>query len=173
MDEPTCRIRLAIILLSASGAMVTLSPRLLAQTTDTQCASNAPSSQACGYADLDSVAVSSGSEGQSQSGTTASLGSNKGNWVHHWMRTVDKARASQPHFVSPIVTTHVMLVQQYRYDMYWQQDPVGGTVTSNYGASRGLEIIPVTRLEVGIFPPGYLVHHNQRHRMDLEICRSR
>ena len=31
-------------------------------------------------------------------------------WVHAWMRKVDKVRASQPHFVSPIITTHVMLV---------------------------------------------------------------
>jgi hypothetical protein len=165
MDEPTWAVRLAVILLSASGAMVTLSPRLMAQTTDTQCSSNVHSSQACGYADSGSVAVSSGSEGesqsQSQSGATASPGSNQDDWVHRWMRTVDKARASQPHFVSPIITTHVMLVQQYRYDMYWQQDPVGGTVTSNYGASRGLEIIPVARLEVGIFPPGYLVHQSR------------
>lgn len=82
-------------------------------------------------------------------------------WVHSWARKVDEARASQPHFVSPIVTTHVMLVQQYRYDTSWQQDPSGGTVTSNYGASRGLEIIPTTRLEVGIFPPGYLVHQSK------------
>jgi len=82
-------------------------------------------------------------------------------WVHAWARKVDEARASQPHFVSPIVTTHVMLVQQYRYDMSWQQDPSGGTVTSNYGASRGLEIIPTTRFEVGIFPPGYLVHQSK------------
>ena len=165
MDEPTWAVRLAVILLSTSGAMVTLSPRLMAQTTDTQCSSNVPSSQACGYADSGSVAVSSGSEGESQSqsqtGATASPGSNQDDWVHRWMRTVDKARASQPHFVSPIITTHVMLVQQYRYDMYWQQDPVGGTVTSNYGASRGLEIIPMTRLEVGIFPPGYLVHQSR------------
>lgn len=80
-------------------------------------------------------------------------------WVHAWMRRVDEARASQPHFVSPIVTTHVMLVQQYRYDMSWQQDPTGGT-TANYGVSKGLEIIPATRLEVGIFPPNYLVHQS-------------
>ncbi|HXM93937.1 MAG TPA: hypothetical protein VOA64_06735 [Candidatus Dormibacteraeota bacterium] len=80
------------------------------------------------------------------------------------MRTVDQARASQPHYAAPIVTTHVVLVQQYRYDMAWQQDPVGGTVTSNYGASRGLEIIPTTRLEVGISPPPYLVH--QSHTPD-------
>lgn len=80
-------------------------------------------------------------------------------WVHSWMRKADEARASQPHFVSPIVTTHVILVQQYRYDMSWQQDPTG-TTTANYGASRGLEIIPATRLEVGIFPPGYLTHQS-------------
>jgi hypothetical protein len=76
-------------------------------------------------------------------------------WVRAWMRVAAAARESQPHFVAPIVTTHVMLVQQYRYDMSWQQDPTG---TSNYGNSRGLEVIPSTRLEVGIFPPAYVVH---------------
>jgi hypothetical protein len=78
-------------------------------------------------------------------------------WVRAWLRIVDEARATQPHFVSPIVTTHIMLVQQVRYDMSWQQDP-GGSTTSNYGNSRGLEIIPWSRIEVGIFPPGYAVH---------------
>jgi len=79
-------------------------------------------------------------------------------WVHAWMRIAAQARASQPHFVAPIVTTHVVLVQQFRYDMSWQQDPSGGTTTSNYGNSRGLEIIPSSRLEVGIFAPSYIVH---------------
>jgi hypothetical protein len=91
--------------------------------------------------------------------TPATSGSDSG-WVHTWMRKADEARASQPHFVSPIVTTHVMLVQQYRYDMSWQQDPAAGTSTSNYGASKGLEIIPSTRLEVGISPPNYLAHQS-------------
>src|ERR1700730_1934104 len=81
-------------------------------------------------------------------------------WVQAWMRKVDQVRASQPHFISPIVTTHVLLVQQFRYDMSWQQDPAGGTSTSNYGASKGLEIIPLSRLEVGIFPPNYLAHQS-------------
>jgi hypothetical protein len=97
----------------------------------------------------------------SQNDTNASNRDQQNDWVHAWVRTVDKARASQPHFVSPLVTTHVMLVEQYRYDMSWQQDPSGGTVTANYGASRGLEIIPATRVEVGIFPPGYLVHQSK------------
>jgi hypothetical protein len=85
-------------------------------------------------------------------------GSDDSGWVRAWTRIAAKARASQPHFVAPIVTTHVMLVQQFRYDMSWQQDPSGGTITSNYGSSRGLEIIPSSRLEVGIFPPSYIVH---------------
>jgi hypothetical protein len=90
--------------------------------------------------------------------SAAANDSDDSGWVRSWMRVVDQARASQPHFVAPIVTTHVMLVQQFRYDMSWQQDPRGDTMTSNYGSSRGLEIIPSSRLELGIFPPGYIVH---------------
>jgi hypothetical protein len=108
---------------------------------------------------LDSAAL--GQDGSNLNGADSSNSRRQDDWVHAWAREVDEARASQPHFVSPIVTTHVMLVQQYRYDMSWQQDPSGGTVTSNYGASRGLEIIPTTRLEVGIFPPGYFVHQSR------------
>ncbi|MCU1297542.1 MAG: hypothetical protein JWO91_1820 [Acidobacteriaceae bacterium] len=98
--------------------------------------------------------------GSGQNDPNGSSSNWQDDWVHAWLRNVDEARASQPHFVSPIVTTHVMLVQQFRYDMSWQQDPTGGTVTSNYGASRGLEIIPTTRLEVGLFPPSYIVHQS-------------
>jgi hypothetical protein len=79
-------------------------------------------------------------------------------WVHRWLRKVDEAQASQPHFVSPVVTTHVRLVQQCRYDLSWQQDPSAGTSTTNDGGSRGLEIIPLTRFEVGIFPRSDLAH---------------
>jgi hypothetical protein len=101
-----------------------------------------------------------GQDGSNPNDTSSSSSRQQDDWVHSWLRKVDEARASQPHFVSPVVTTHVMLVQQYRYDMSFQQDPTGGTVTSNYGASRGLEIIPATRLEVGISPPAYFVHQS-------------
>ena len=160
MGKPIWIIRLAVILVSGSGAMFMQLPRAIAQTADPQCGSAVPSSQVCGYADTDSVAISNRSEDESQSGATASAGSNQDDWVDAWLRKVDEARASQPHFVSPNVTSHVMLVQQYRFDMSWQQDPSGGTVTSNYGAAHGLEIIPTTRLEVGVFQPAYLVHQS-------------
>jgi hypothetical protein len=88
-------------------------------------------------------------------------------------RKVDQARASQPHFVSPMVTTHVMLVQQFRYDMSWQQDPAGGTVTSNYGASHGLEIISTTRAwKWGYFRQVTLCI-SRTSRMDLETSRGK
>jgi hypothetical protein len=157
MGKPVWTIRLVNILFFATGGMFALSPPMMAQTSDTPCASSDHSSmQACENTTTGPAASSR----ESQSETTTSAGSNQNDWVHRWMRTVDKARASQPHFVAPIVTTHVMLVEQYRYDMAWQQDPVGGTITSNYGASRGLEIIPTTRLEVAVFPPPYLVHQS-------------
>jgi hypothetical protein len=97
---------------------------------------------------------------ETQNPPNQATNNNDSDWVHKWMRIADETRASQPHFVSPVVTTHVMLVQQYRYDMSWQQDPSGGTWTSNYGLSKGLEIIPAIRLEVGIFPPSYLAHQS-------------
>jgi len=40
------------------------------------------------------------------------------------------------------------------------QEDSGRTSTSNYGVSKGLEIIPLSRLEVGIFPPNYLAHQS-------------
>ncbi len=78
-------------------------------------------------------------------------------WVKKWLSSVDKARSEQPHYVAPIVTTHVLLVQQYRYDSSWQTNS-DGSQTDNYGNGRGLEIIPNTRMEVQIAPPPYIVH---------------
>jgi hypothetical protein len=102
--------------------------------------------------------LAAGATADSASNQDSGNNTDDSGWVRAWMKIAAKARESQPHFVAPIVTTHVMLVQQYRYDMSWQQDPSGATLTSNYGSSRGLEIIPSSRLEVGIFPPSYIVH---------------
>ena len=174
MGKPTRTTQLTSVLFLIAVAVFGLPPRLMAQTGDTPCGHDvAGSVRACG--DVNAArTVSSVSESESRtaapeasnqasSGASnqASTGaSNQGDWMQRWTRTVDDARASQPHFVAPIVTTHVVLVEQYRYDISRQQDGVGGIVTSNYGASRGLEIIPTTRLEIGISPPPYLVHQS-------------
>lgn len=92
-------------------------------------------------------------------GATASDTLYQDDWLTRWIKRVDEVRASQPHYVSPLVTTHVVLVEQYRYDMSGQQDP-DGTATTNFGRSRGLELIPTGRLEIGISPPPYLTHRS-------------
>ena len=71
-------------------------------------------------------------------------------WLKRWLRSTDEARASQPHFTAPIVTTHVMLVQQFRYDISSQNGVNPGLGSTNYGSSRGSEFIPTTRLEIGL-----------------------
>jgi hypothetical protein len=146
-------VAIAILLLAFPRILTAQEPKVTSETGlgDSQLIS----------ADNDQSENSSGSDDGAGTSNQPIQATNSGDndWVHAWMRNVDKVRASQPHFVSPIVTTHVMLVQQFRYDMSWQQDP-GGTSTSNYGMSKGLEIIPVSRLEVGIFPPNYLAHQS-------------
>ena len=121
------------ILFLTLAAMPTLSPSLTAQTGETPAAT--------------------------ESAAAAPDASSRDGWLVRWMRTVDEARANQPHYVAPIVTTHVYLVEQYRFDISRQHD-ASGTVTSNFGASRGFEIIPTGRLEIGISPPPYFTHQS-------------
>jgi len=146
-------VLIAILLLTLPRILTAQEPRL-------------PCNNGLGDSDLSSAScdpneIASGLDDGAGTSNLPVRATNSGDndWVRAWMRKVDKVRASQPHFVSPIITTHVILVQQFRYDMSWQQDS-GGTSTSNYGMSKGLEIIPLSRLEVGIFPPNYLAHQS-------------
>lgn len=78
-------------------------------------------------------------------------------WLHRWLSTVDEVRKEQPHYVAPLITTHVLLVQQFRYDSYWT--PTGhGNGSYDFGAKKGLEIIPNSRMEVQVGIPPYLDH---------------
>jgi hypothetical protein len=78
-------------------------------------------------------------------------------WVNRWLQMVDKTRAEQPHNAAPLITTHVLLVQQFRFDAFYQTD-ASGFRTDEYGGSKGLEIIPNPRLEVQVGIPPYFFH---------------
>ncbi len=78
-------------------------------------------------------------------------------WVSHWLEMVDRTRTEQPHYVAPLITTHVLLVQQFRFDSYYQE-AAGGVWTDEYGAGKGLEIIPNSRMEVQVGLPPYYFH---------------
>lgn len=95
------------------------------------------------------------SPGNSTGATSFTNGTN--DWVHRWLVAVDTARSEQPHYVAPLITTHVDLVQQFRFDSY-QQTASSGAGTFNFGAGKGLEIIPNTRMEVQVGLPPYMMH---------------
>lgn len=76
-------------------------------------------------------------------------------WLSKWLRMVDKTRTKQPHYVAPLITPHVLLVQQFRFDSYYQQASPRGFETDEYGAMKGLEIIANPRLEMQIGIPPY------------------
>ena len=90
----------------------------------------------------------------------AAASSERENWLRRWLRTSDRARASQPHYTSPLISTNALLTQQFRYDMNWQSSSTG-VLTSNYGSGKGLEVIPNTRMEVQIGVPPYVVHETK------------
>ena len=147
-------IRLTAILFSACAAVFPLALQVMAQTSCADCASESTSSSnACGPGNPSSVPLPGGS----LSLTTRSAGSDQNDWVHRWLQIVDQVRASQPHSVASLITTHVLLVQQYRFDSSWQTNS-NGVQLDNYGNGRGLEIIPNSRLEVQVAPPPYIVH---------------
>jgi len=80
-------------------------------------------------------------------------------WVHGWLRVVDETRKRQPHYASPLITTHVLLVQQFRYDIYGQEGSAASWAY-NFGAGKGLEIIPNSRIEVQVAVPPYIAHRS-------------
>jgi hypothetical protein len=78
-----------------------------------------------------------------------------------WLDMVSATQAAQPHWMTPIITVTPRLEQEYRFDFYDQQNapassPNGnGQHFYNYGAAKGLELIPAYNWEVILAPPAY------------------
>lgn len=92
---------------------------------------------------------------------TASSTSNEhdGFWTR-WLRRSDHSKAGQPHWLTPLATTTPRLEQEVRYDVNWSQPKPGGPYTETYGNTKGLELIPVERIEIIAAIPAYIVHNN-------------
>ncbi|HTT36383.1 MAG TPA: hypothetical protein VMH32_01795 [Burkholderiales bacterium] len=72
-----------------------------------------------------------------------------------WFARSDRAKESQPHWMTPVVTVTPRLEQEYRYDQLWQNRP-NGVYLQDWGFNKGLELIPTEHSEVIISVPGYL-----------------
>jgi len=71
-----------------------------------------------------------------------------------WEARVSEAQASQPHWMTPLVTVTPRLEQEVRYDQVWEHQPNGASL-QNYDNGKGLELIPTTTNEIILTVPAY------------------
>ncbi len=80
-------------------------------------------------------------------------------YFRSWYERVDQAQATQPHWMTPLVTVTPRLEQEYRYDQYWEHLGNGAEVNT-FGSAKGLELIPTTTNELLLNPPPYQERSN-------------
>ena len=78
-----------------------------------------------------------------------------------WFKRSDKAKSEQPHWVTPVATVTPRLEQEIRYDQFWQENAKGVT-TNNFDGGKGLELIPLHKVEVIFNVPPYIQHNNPK-----------
>jgi hypothetical protein len=83
-----------------------------------------------------------------------------GYWSN-WFDRVDHTQAEQPHWITPLATTTPRLEEEFRYDQLWQVNSAGVT-TDNYDGGKGLELIPLEKVEVIFNMPPYLIHNSAK-----------
>jgi hypothetical protein len=84
--------------------------------------------------------------------------------VTDWFMRSDAAKASQPHWMTPLVTVTPRLEQEFRYDQGWQVRS-GGVDLDNYDSGKGLELIPSPHTEVILGVPAYEVRSSRAGRV--------
>ncbi|MGC1651161.1 MAG: hypothetical protein WA741_35480 [Candidatus Sulfotelmatobacter sp.] len=77
-------------------------------------------------------------------------------FLSDWFQRSSRAESEQPHWAAPMFTVTPRLVQQFRYDMGWQLN--SGFTNANYGSGKGLELVPLDRVELYVSGPPYLTH---------------
>jgi hypothetical protein len=75
-----------------------------------------------------------------------------------WFDRSDRAKAGQPHWITPLATVTPRLEQEFRTDFLVQLNPNENPIV-NYGNSKGLELIPHERVEFILNVPPYLQHN--------------
>lgn len=81
----------------------------------------------------------------------------------NWFDRVNQAQASQPSWMTPLVTVTPRLEEEFRYDQYWEHLPNGANL-QNFDTGKGLELIPTTTNEIIIGAVPYIqkfVHGKQ------------
>ncbi len=83
------------------------------------------------------------------------------NFFAKWESRATATQARQPSWPPPLVAPYPMLIQVFRADFTRQITPTE-TSTWNYGASRGLNLIPGFNSEVDVYYAPYLQHNTPK-----------
>jgi len=85
--------------------------------------------------------------------SSSSFGSAIEDYFINWFPRVTQIQSEQPHWVTPLATVTPRLEEEVRYDQFFQSSR-DGLATDNFGAGKGLELIPFqdTEVIVGIAP---------------------
>src|SRR5271170_637043 len=93
-------------------------------------------------------------------GATASLHAQDG-FFAKWEARASQTQSKQPSWSVPLIAPYPMLIQVFRADFTRQVTPAL-TSTWNYGASRGLNLIPGFNSEVDVYYAPYIQHNNPK-----------
>jgi len=85
----------------------------------------------------------------------------QGGFFADWENRVRKTYAEQPGWIVPVITSSSGLVQLVRADIVRQYTPTG-TLTMNYGNSKGVNLIPYYKTELDIDLPPYIQHNTPK-----------
>lgn len=83
------------------------------------------------------------------------------NFFTKWQARTTATQAQQPSWPPPLISPYPMLIQVFRADFTRQIAPTL-TSTWNYGASRGLNLVPGLKSEFDFYYPPYIEHNNPK-----------
>jgi hypothetical protein len=83
------------------------------------------------------------------------------NFFAKWEARTSATQAKQPSWPPPLISPYPMLIQVFRADFLRQITPTL-TSTWNYGASRGLNLIPGFNSEFDFYYPPYMQHNTPK-----------
>jgi hypothetical protein len=75
-----------------------------------------------------------------------------------WFARVSKIQSEQPSWMTPVFTTTPRLDEEIHYDQSYQSQ--NGARVSNYGSSKGLELIPVQNVQLNLGVPPWISRDN-------------
>jgi len=85
-----------------------------------------------------------------------------------WFAMATRTQNEQPHWMTPLVTVTPRLEQEFRYDQYLGDLPHNGGRLKNFGAGKGLEIIPSEQTEIIFGVPPYLERSDVPKKKNVE-----